>query len=616
VKTNILNKYVKDLSNSDDSIRRHAAQELAEADERAIFPLIKALRDDNYGVQDAAMHSLISIGGEVVAHMVVPLLRKDPFLRNTAVLILTKLGRVSVPLLYPLLHDKDQDIRKFCLDILGEIKEDVLPEKIIPLIGDLNANVRAAAIKAIGEILYKDGVPDVISALQDDEWVAFSALDCLGKLKDEKAVAPISGMLSHSSEVIRSSAIETLGKIGSVLASDALLKHIPKAKHDEKAAAIRSLVQIGITPSMSEVADVLMELFEKAEDWDDRNIALKGLVELKESSAIGSVVDIAGSLDVSVPEDEEQLHMMMEALKGFGCVQEFMNILKDFDIKFRAKVIAAGLVGELGCEEAVPLLIDLLQEEGRDIRRASIEALGKMPTPESKQALLKRLNDHDSHIRKEAISSLGRIKDKDAFDKLLEHLDDTEEYIDVLEEAVKALLMIDPGRLFSHLDKFNSTLRVAIGRFSKDLDILLRLSSDEDLDVRLSSISGLGTLGMQKANERLKEVLKDKEPETRRTAVMALIGNENFFEDIKPLIHDDDMWVRLHAVRALGESDESGVLQTIKPALKDEEVPVVLAVVDVLKSMGGSDVKHVLKALLKHKNDAVREAAGHALEKR
>jgi HEAT repeat protein len=615
MKTRVLNKHVKDLSSSDDSIRRHAAQDLAEADERAIFPLIKVLCDDNYGVQDAAMRSLISIGGEVVAHMVVPLLRKDPFLRNTAVLILTELGRVSVPLLYPLLYDKDEDIRKFCLDILGDIKEDVLPEKITPLLSDPNANVRAAAIKVVGEIIYKDGVSNVMNALQDEEWVAFSALECLGKLKDERAIDPITEMLSHSSEVIRLSAIETLGRIGSVRASEALLKHIPKAMHAEKVNAIRSLVQIGITPSMSEVADVLNELFVKAEDWEDRNIALKGLVDLKEGSAIRSVVDVAGSLDPSIPEEEEKLQMMTHALRGFGCAQEFVEILKAPDVKFRAKAIAAGLVGELSCKEAVPVLIELLGEGGRDIRRACIKALGQIPTPESKQTLIQTLRDHDSHIRKEAISSLGRMRDKDAFDLILEHLEDNKEYIDVLEEAVKSLLMIDADRLVFHLDEFNSTIRGAVGRFSGDVDILLSLSRDVDLDVRLAATAGLGTIGIKEANERLREVLSDKDPEIRRTAVSALMGNDCCHGDIKPLLHDDDMWVRLHAVRALGESDGTDVLQTIKSALKDEEVPVVLAAVDVLKKVGGSHVKQALKVLLNHKNVAVREAAGHALEK-
>jgi HEAT repeat protein len=614
VNTRTLNKYLKNLSSLDDSIRRYAAQALGDADERAIFPLIKALRDDNYGVQDAAMRSLINIGGEVVAHMVVPLLRKDSFLRNTAVLILSELGRVSLPLIYPLLYDKDEDVRKFSLDILSKIKEDVLPEKIMPLINDPNTNVRAAAIKAVGEMMYKNGVFPVIEALQDEEWVAFSALECLGKLKEESAAGPVIELLSSKSAAIRHSAIETLGKIGSVRASEALLKHIPKAMHDEKAAAIRSLVQIGITPSMSEVSDFLKEMFEKSEDWDERFIALKGLVDFKERSAIGTVIDMMGSLDPSVPEDDERLSSMLDLLKGFGCAPEFIGLLEDPLVRFKAKGIAARLIGELCCEDAVPALVGLLKEGVRDVRRACIGALGRMRTPEAKQTIMEAIEDHDSHLRKEAISSLGRMKDKDAFDMILERLKDDKEYVDVLEEAVKALLVIDSDRLCSHLSKFNSTVRGAVGRFSKDLSILISLSGDEDKDVRISATAGLGMMGEHKAYECLKEILTDREPEVRRAVVMALTGS-NCCEEIKPLLRDDDMWVRLHAVRAIGKSGNSDALQMIKPALNDREAPVVLAAVEVLKDIGGSDTKSALKPLLNHKNEAVRDAAERALEK-
>ena len=57
--------FLQKLQDRDPSERRNAAEGLAEADERAIYPLIRLLRDESTGVQDAAMRSLIAIGGEV-----------------------------------------------------------------------------------------------------------------------------------------------------------------------------------------------------------------------------------------------------------------------------------------------------------------------------------------------------------------------------------------------------------------------------------------------------------------------------------------------------------------------------------------------------------------------
>jgi HEAT repeat protein len=612
--TKTIRKLINDLNSSDVLKKRNAAQSLAEADERAIYPLIKALRDENYGVQDAAIRSLVSIGGDTVAYMVLPLLREDSYLRNTAMLILRNLGRASVSLLYPLLRDKDDDVRMFSIELLGEIKEDVLPEKIVSLIKDPNANVRAAAIKAIGDLRYREAGPDVINALGDEEWVCFAALETLGALRYESAVEPITGLLTSEFESIRYDALETLGLIGSRRSAEVLVSHIRTAGGQEKKAAIKSLVQIGITPSMSEVTGILKDMFESSEDWDEKLLAIKGLVDLNERSMIKAVIDAAGSLDRSLPEDEERLMTVTESLMGFGCAEEFVEFLSDTESRFRGRVISAEILGRLKCEQAVPVLVNMLGDTMRDLRRASIQALGYMESPDINNTLIDLLYDGDSFVRKTAVVILGRRRDKEAFELVLKRLDE-EEYFDVIEEDVKALLMIDPDRMLSHLGEFNNSVREAIGRFSDNVDILIRLSGDEELKIKLSAIAGLGRLEGERAEERLKAAIREDEPQVRRTAVMAISGSSCCIEEIKSLLDDNDMWVRLHAVRALGESRDPDMLATIAEMLNDNDIPVVLAAVEAFGMIGGMKAMSELKSLLNHRDETVREAAGWALEK-
>jgi len=59
-----IKKIIDKLHAKDPSVRRKAAEDLADGDERGIYPLIKALSDENTGVQDAAMRALIAYGGE------------------------------------------------------------------------------------------------------------------------------------------------------------------------------------------------------------------------------------------------------------------------------------------------------------------------------------------------------------------------------------------------------------------------------------------------------------------------------------------------------------------------------------------------------------------------
>jgi HEAT repeat protein len=608
-----INKYVSNLGSPDESIRRKAAKALSEADERAIYPLIKALRDENTGVQDAARHSLIEIGGETVAYMVVPLLREYSYLRNTALIILKNLGRVSVPMLYPLLKDKDEDVRKFAVDLLGEIRDDVLPEKVVPLISDPNANVRVAAVVAVGALGYKEAVPHLIEAFKDEEWICFSVIETLGKFKDESSAEPIAGFLTHRSSTLRHAAIEALGLIGSEKASMALLDHISRSKDAaEKSATVKSLLMMGVTPSMSGVSEMLLRMW-KAGDWEERLIALKGLEHLKELGAIYHIVDIAGSLDPSKPEDEERYLTIKESLKNMGCNEELGEVLSSASLRFRGKMLTAEVIGETRCESALPQLKALMDVDKRDVRRACLGAIGKLDAPEAKDVLLAFLEDHDYHIRKLAAHNLGREGYEDAFEPLLKLLGE-EDHEEVLEETVKSLLVIDPERIYSRLGGFSTGMKEYIAGFSVDADILISLSRDPERQVRLAALSGMGGLSDRNAKQRLIEALGEKDPEARRAAVIALGGDSCCYSELQSMLEDSDTWVRLYAVRALGESGKMEILPVIAPMIKDNDVPVVIAAIEAISRIGGEEAEKLIGSLSSHGEEAVREAASLALE--
>lgn len=609
-----IDRLIEALDHKDADKRRNAAQELSQADERAIYPLIKALRDENSGVQDAAMRSLIAIGGETVAYMVAPLLRGDSFQRNTAQIILRDLGSAAVPILYPQLKDKDDDVRKFALDLMGDIREGVDAEQIIPMMKDPNANVRASAIRALGLIEYRDGLQYFINALKDEEWVCFTALEALAQMNMSEALDPIMELLESDSETIRQNAVDTLGSIGTDLAKEALLRHIRKARPGgERVETIRSLVRIGVTPSMSEVYDQLMSMLQ-GDDWDDRLIALKGLVDLKDVNAVPIIIDIAGGLDASLPGDEERLMAIKSALRELGPTDAYTQVLGNPEIKFKGRVIAAELAGETGSVSSVPVLVKLIGSDIRDVRRAAAMALGKLGTPEAVRALMRAVEDPESNVRKMAVICLGEVKAGDAFELLLGHLK-SEKYDDIKEDAIRSLIRIDAHRLGTMLDGFSPELREAVARFSDDFDTLDRLSRDKERRVALTALSSFGSLRTQRAAERLLEAVDNKDAEIRRTAVMALGGIEIGHEKIKPLLKDSDMWVRLHAVRTLGQSLKQDMVMALTPMIHDKDIPVVMAAVEAISQIGGRDAEAALRGIESHENEAVRNAVRRALEK-
>lgn len=464
-----LKKLLREINDDDASKRRSAAEALSCGDERAIYPLIKALKDDNFGVQDAAMRSLMEIKGETTAYMVLPLLRENPFLRNTAIMIIKEMGKIAVPLLYVLLNDRDDDVRKFSLDLIHDIQFCSYPEKLVEMLtGDPNANVRAAAAKTIGRLQYKKAVPQLIKALSDEEWVCFSALEALTNLSDDSTTNVIIDLLNNPSETIRYAAIEALGKISSSRAVEYLTRHISKADGFEKSTTIKNLARMGCVPSMPGVTETLITMI-KEDDWEDKLAALKGLVTLKAYDAIYHIVDMAGSFDLSDPESEDKLNAIKEVIHDFGCNTPLIDLLNDDSVKYRGKVVVIEIVGDLKCKNSVPALIKLLKSDFRDVRRTSIKSLGKIESDEAKECLMEAISNDDSHVRKTAVAALGRIGEMTAFEPLIKMLRN-EQYNDVIHEFINALMNINSTLFLSRICELNENIQKLAARYTSELN--------------------------------------------------------------------------------------------------------------------------------------------------
>lgn len=601
-----LPKIVQHLQDQDPSDRRQAAEQLAEGDERAIYPLIKALSDPSAGVQDAAMRSLIAIGGEVTAYMIIPLLREGTYLRNTALIILTRLGTVTVPLLYVLLEDKDPDIRKFAIDLMCDIKEGVQRERLLPMFKDENANVRAATAKAVGELGYDDAIPYLVDTLQDEEWVAFYALQSLGDLEARSAAHHIVSLLASSSEVVRFSAIETLGKIGTPEVTDTLISYLLSASDDERSAIVKSLVQIGITPGMVGLTEHLVRML-KDGDWEDKTIACRGIEVLNARNAVPLLVDLAGGLDPAMPDTEERQSLIARTILSIDSEKELLKIVDAPDTKYRGKAFAIELLGDLRSKKAVPSLMASLTAMSRDLRRASAAALGVIGEVSSIGSLLDASqHDVDAHVRKAAIDALGKIGAIEAFDPLLE-LIAIEKYIDIIEKIVESLLKIDAERFVAGLSSQGSMVRKTAAKTISDVTVLLELTDDPDRDVKFSAIQGLGRIGTADALDRLSMFIADPDAEIRKIAVIAMGEARCCSADLFRNLEDADPWVRFYTVKAIAMACEpETALERIGTVLADPFVPVVMSALDVFREIGGQEAYELLDRHREHPNDDVR----------
>lgn len=169
--------------------RKEAAITLGEmGDERAVAPLITALRDDEWNVREAAEDALTMIGSPAVAPLIKAL--REYHIRRYVIKILGRIKdeRVLDPLFVQLRNEEFKD------DATAALVEVGLPavERLTAVLNDKDKNVRKHAVQALGAIGLPEAVEMLIEATKDEEWevrmAAIAGLEGIGDPRGKPAV--------------------------------------------------------------------------------------------------------------------------------------------------------------------------------------------------------------------------------------------------------------------------------------------------------------------------------------------------------------------------------------------------------------------------------------------
>ncbi len=207
------------LESSDAEERREAAVDLGHAarhDREAIPLLFRAMGDADWRVRKTAVEGLVSIGGARVIDGLLQALNTpdNAGARNSAIEALVQIGGPSIDALLNLVETSDPDVRKFVVDILGDIKDPRAVPALIGRLGDEDENVRVASAEALGKIRDPRAVDALVACLTryDQGWLDYAAAEALGAIGDDRALEPLLAALGRSS--LREPVLESLGKIG------------------------------------------------------------------------------------------------------------------------------------------------------------------------------------------------------------------------------------------------------------------------------------------------------------------------------------------------------------------------------------------------------------------
>ncbi|MFZ3208083.1 MAG: HEAT repeat domain-containing protein, partial [Geobacteraceae bacterium] len=231
--------------------------------------LFQGLGDGSWRVRKEAGDALLkaSLSGEVIEELIDMLRSHDNVgLRNSAVELLERLGEQAMPNLCRHVDDPDNDVRKFVLDILGNIGDVAAVPLLVRALDDPDPNVSAAAAENLGKIGDPRAIPDLLRALsKPDIWFRHNILESLGKIGRPAPVSAITTMASEN--LLKKAVFDCLGAIGDREAVPFLVEGLAERVRSAREAAAISLIK---------VRDRLID-DEAEQEVDSRLRALRGL---------------------------------------------------------------------------------------------------------------------------------------------------------------------------------------------------------------------------------------------------------------------------------------------------------------------------------------------------
>jgi HEAT repeat protein len=596
-----IEQIINALNSPDEEIRLQGLRDLAVHDpDQGLDLIFTAFGDASWRVRKEAIDLFLKmpVSSELIGEIIELLhAEENAGLRNAAVEILTRKGHEAVPMLLDQARCPDHDVRKFIIDVLGDI---AAPEAIPILkmgLEDDDSNVRAAAAENLGKLKAADAVPALLKAMHyPDLLLQFTILDALSRI-----AAPVSltELLPYKDEkLLRKALIDCLGKAGDGSAVGELVAALTDPMRNVREAAILALV--AVYDRHPEQVRSLLAACEKGPATtavsgnldDEFNDALKraSIRVLGWLGDAGSVLPLLKMLDYESLQQEA-----MNALVDIG--RDYPRALLDSwsVVAEDQRAYLAYIIGESGCSEGVPLLQDGLRDQNLQLVAMSAHALGRVGAAGILPDLVDCLKIESNEVQEaasQALTTLGNSYPNETFSALQPLLGDSDPIQRMF--AVMVLRELDNPAV---------------------LDALSMAIKDSAAEVRRAAVKVFERYDVRDHIGTLLLSLTDEDAEVRRTVVEILgnCGDEDAVDGLQLALQDEDIWVRSSAVRGLGRiaGDRSRAL--VENALHDPVGLVSIAALETLATLAGAGAISQMVSALDHADEEVVTSAMNLL---
>lgn len=359
------------LNRKQDRVRRAALGTLGRIGDPAALPaVLPCLGDPSARVRAQAADALGRIGDESAAPAIGPLLGDpDPDVRGKAAAALIQVGGIDGVLqaaetIRAMLNSQDAGERKAVASLLGSVRIRYFLPPLLNLVHDPEPDVRAAAVKALGQIADPRALPELLPLLGDRRVHrrARKAVLNIGAWNPQAVQQAVAGSLQAAREgdAVRQAHLEILAHFpGDAVLPVALGALDDPSGHVRSRALATVAACIPVSSAPKAVGDRLRAYAHAEMRATYENVRASAL--LARAYGAGPAAELLNALRVEKRECQERV---LEALALMGDTTAIRRISREiWGDNPRARADALEALENLGYREITVLLLPTLDEQ-------------------------------------------------------------------------------------------------------------------------------------------------------------------------------------------------------------------------------------------------------------
>ncbi|MCX7875372.1 MAG: HEAT repeat domain-containing protein [Melioribacteraceae bacterium] len=522
---------------------------------------------------------------------------------NSALQVLINTPSEVVEILIELLSSEDPDLRIYAAQTMGDKNDKAFIEPLIKALDDPNQNVKYHAIESLGKLKAIQATNKILEfALQKDFFISFPAIDALKNIGDSNLAVKLLPLLKD--EIFNTIVIETIGKIG-----------------DEKIIAdLCNIINENLKLTFT-VCNSLIEIYNRFQStYEEGELIIQKIKNYINDNGIKNIVNSI-SIIGNDPKKIIVLSKVLGWLEGNEVEKTLATLIHNDNVR---DLVLESLV-KLG-NKIAPLLHSQINIADSNTKCAIITVLGRIGNKESVPFLIESLDEYDEKICVTTLGALAKIGDRNAFIPILNLLGSYNQLI--RRAAISALNSIGHPEMENYIFKLindknplvrESAIKIA-GYFGypKTKELVFKSCSDEDENVRVAALENLPFFDDERVINILNNSLKVETQKCKIAAIKALAHTEDkhAIELLLKSLKDNDPWIKINAIRSLVfhnyyEAEEI----FIKLALNENSIPVKITALEALGDIGKDSSVIVLTKFISDENKDISSAAIKSLGK-